>query len=244
MVRCRGQLVGPRADLNDSQRFLCHDVTVSNAQPYPVHVAGQEITDVKEELRRAIRTQRGAMAVPARKQAGTAFAQVVGDIPQVKAARVVSAYVARPTEPQTSPLLQRLAARGTRILLPVLGSGLARDWAWYTTTEDLQIRAPGRPPEPDGPTLGAEALEQADAIILPALAVDTDGGRLGQGGGWYDRVLQHAPAQAVTIAIVYPTEVYDARTRPVPREKHDRGVDIVATPDGWQWLRSPAPDEG
>lgn len=211
---------------------------MSSTQPYPVHVTGQEITDVKEELRRAIRTQRGAMPVSARRQAGTGFAQVVGDLPQVRAAHAVAAYVARPSEPQTTLLLERLAARGTRILLPVLGSGLQRAWAWYATTEDLQIRAPGRPPEPDGPTLGVEALEQAEAIIVPALAVDTAGRRLGQGGGWYDRVLEHAPARAVVIAMVYPIEVYDARTRPLPHEEHDRGVDIVATPDGWQWLKS------
>jgi len=37
--------------------------------------------------------------------------------------------------------------------------------------------------------------------------------------------------------MVYPEEVYDAETRPLPREAHDRAVDIAATPTGWQWLR-------
>jgi 5-formyltetrahydrofolate cyclo-ligase len=201
-----------------------------------VQVPGQEITDLKEELRRAIRARRARMTTQARDFAGRGFAHVIGGLPEIKAATIASAYVARPTEPATVPLLELLAERGTRILLPVLGTGLQRDWAWFAGVEDLQVRAPGRPPEPSGPTLGAEALADAEAIVVPALAVDTSGVRLGQGGGWYDRVLRHAPATAVVIAMVYPDEVYDARTRPLPHEEHDRGADIVATPSEWRWL--------
>lgn len=211
----------------------------SAAQPYPAQSLGQDITDLKEELRTAIRAARDALSPRARNRAAAALAEVVGDLPQVMSAGCVSAYVSRPSEPGTLPLLERLAERGTRILLPVLGSGLQRDWAWFTTAGDLQVRAPGRPPEPAGPSLGASALSQAEAIIVPALAVDTAGGRLGQGGGWYDRVLRHAPSDVVVIAMVYAEEIYDAGSRPLPREHHDRAVDIVATPSGWQWLRTP-----
>jgi 5-formyltetrahydrofolate cyclo-ligase len=207
-----------------------------SAQPYPTHVAGLEITDVKEQLRRAIRGERAKLTDSARLRAATGFAAVVGDLPQVKEARCVAAYVSRPSEPPTLTLLARLAARGTRIMLPVLGSGLQRDWAWYTGPDDLQVRAPGRPAEPSGPTLGQDALAEADAIIVPAFAVDTAGCRLGHGGGWYDRVLARSPEKACIIAMVFPEEVYDADTRPLPREAHDRGVDIIATPTGWRWV--------
>src|SRR5450830_1915664 len=210
--RQRGELTVTPSALKHPRRFLCHDVTVSSAgQPYPPHVVGEEITDVKDRLRRAIRAERAKLTEQARSRAGEGFAHVVATLPQVTAARCVAAYVARPSEPQTMALLERLAARGTRILLPVLGRGLQRDWAWFTTTEDLQVRAPGRPPEPAGETLGVEALAQAEAII--------------------------APADACVIAMVYQDEVYDAETRPLPREAHDRAVDIAATPTGWQWVR-------
>lgn len=212
-------------------------MTVStSAQPYPTHVAGLEVREIKDQLRRAIRAERARLSESARARAGTGFAVVVGDLPEVHAARTVAAYVSRPTEPDTLPLLERLAARGTRILLPVLGTGLQRDWAWYTTPDELQVRAPGRPAEPPGPTLGAQALGEAEAIIAPALAVDTSGCRLGQGGGWYDRVLEYAPSSALVVAMVYPDEVYDAATRPLPREGHDRTVQVVATPTGCRRL--------
>jgi 5-formyltetrahydrofolate cyclo-ligase len=83
-------------------------------------------------------------------------------------------------------------------------------------------------------------------VIAPALAVDTAGGRLGQGGGWYDRVLAHARPGVCVVAMVFPEEVYDAAQRPLPRQPHDQPVDIVATPTRWQWVRSrePGPDAG
>jgi len=169
-----------------------------------------------------------------------AFAKVLETMPELRNARCVAANVARPTEPSTGPLLEMLAARGVRVILPVLGTGLQRDWAVYDGAADLQQRAPGRPPEPGTTALGAAALHAADVIVAPALAVDTSGARLGQGGGWYDRALEHARPGTPVIAMVFAEEIYDAGTRPLPRQPHDRLVDAVATPEGWRWLRLPA----
>ena len=215
-------------------------------QPYPARVAGLDPTETKDEMRRAIRAVRDKMPQRARTMAAAGFARVVADLPAVRSAQVVASYVSRPNEPDTLPLMERLAARGVRILLPVLGTGLQRDWAWFTSAEELQVRAPGRPPEPSGPTLGAEALSLAEAVIVPALAVDTAGGRLGQGGGWYDRVLAHARPGTPVIALVFPDEVYDAAVRPLPRQSHDQPVDVIAAPTGWQSIAAPdvSPAEG
>ena len=205
----------------------------SVAQPYPRVSEGDEVEDVKERLRMAIRDARKIRSVRLRDAAAHALADVVLTIPAVADASCVSVYASRVTEPGTGPLLEALAARGVRLLLPVLGSGLQRDWAEYAGPDDLRERAPGRPPEPGGPTLGAAALADADVVIAPALAVDTTGARLGQGGGWYDRALEHLRPGAPVIALVFPEELYDAEKRPLPRERHDRLVDAVATPLEW-----------
>lgn len=208
----------------------------STGQPFPDRMARLSPAELKEQLRRAIRAERERMTPRARARAAAGFAHVVGDLEQVREASVVAAYVARPSEPGTVPLLERLARRGTKVLLPVLGTGLQRDWAWFTTAEDLRVRAPGRPPEPSGPTVGAEAVAEADAVVAPALAVDSSGARLGQGGGWYDRVLAHVGPRTPVVAMVFAEEVYDAATHPLPHEPHDHRVDIIATPTGWQWV--------
>lgn len=205
----------------------------SAGQPWIEHGARLGPSGMKDHLRRAIRAEREKLSPRQRARAAAGFAQVVGDLPQVREAAVVAAYVARPSEPGTIPLLERLAQRGTRVLLPVLGTGLQRDWAWFTTAEDLRVRAPGRPPEPSGPTLGAEAVKEAGAVVAPALAVDTTGVRLGQGGGWYDRVLMHCTPGTSVIAMVFESEVYDADERPLPHQPHDLRVDVIATPERW-----------
>ena len=210
------------------------------AQPYPRAVGTDDPEDAKESLRSAIRATRQARSERRRTEAAYAFAEVLETMPELRNARCVAAYVARPAEPSTGPLLELLAARGVRVILPVLGTGLQRDWAVYDGAADLQQRAPGRPPEPGTTALGAAALHAADVIVAPALAVDTSGARLGQGGGWYDRALEHARPGTPVIAMVFAEEIYDAGTRPLPRQPHDRLVDAVATPEGWRWLRLPA----
>src|SRR6218665_3739253 len=127
----------------------------SVAQPYPHASDGDEVEDVRERLRLAIRDARKARSPRRREEAAQALAEVVLTIPAVANARCVSVYAARATEPGTGALLEVLAARGVRVLMPVLGSGLQRDWAEYAGADDLRERAPGRPPEPGGPTLGA-----------------------------------------------------------------------------------------
>ncbi|MDQ2624497.1 MAG: 5-formyltetrahydrofolate cyclo-ligase, partial [Actinomycetota bacterium] len=74
-------------------------------------------------------------------------------------------------------------------------------------------------------------------VLAPALAVDTAGNRLGNGGGWYDRALEHARPDVPVIALVHAEEIYDGDEYPLPVEAHDRRVDAVATPEGWRWLR-------
>jgi 5-formyltetrahydrofolate cyclo-ligase len=204
-------------------------------QPYPP-LAGLEPADAKEALRRAVRGAREARSDRLRREAAQALAAVLDEIPGFREAEVVATYAARPAEPGTAPVLDLLAARGVRVLLPVLGTGLQRNWATYAGAEDLRVRAPGRPPEPGTPELPAEAVSEADVVLVPALAVDTTGMRLGQGGGWYDRVLPLVRADARIIALVFPDEVYDAEVRPLPWEPHDRRVPTVATPAGWQNL--------
>ena len=102
--------------------------------------------------------------------------------------RTVAAYVSVGREPGTRPLLEALRARGVRVLLPVLLPDNDLDWGVYEGAEQL-VRAGRGLLEPAGPRLGPEAVTEADAVLLPGLAVDGQGIRLGRGGGSYDRVL-------------------------------------------------------
>jgi len=195
------------------------------------------VVDAKQTLRAAIRASRTIRSPRVQADAAAHLAHVVAAIPDVAEASCVALYASRPGEPGTLPLIELLVSKGKRVLLPVLGPTLQRGWAEFSGADDLLERAPGRPPEPGGEDLGAEALAAADVVLAPALAVDTSGNRLGNGGGWYDRALEHARNDVPVIALVHAEEIYDGEEYPLPVEPHDRRVDAVATPEGWRWLR-------
>lgn len=152
------------------------------------------------------------------------------NLPELADARTVAAYVSVGREPGTRALLDALHARGVRVLLPVLLPDNDLDWAAYERGDSLVPAARGLL-EPDGPRLGPDAVLDADVVLLPGLAVDGRGMRLGRGGGSYDRVLARlaaAGAHPALVVLLYDNEV----VAQVPVEPHDHPVDAVVTPAG------------
>jgi 5-formyltetrahydrofolate cyclo-ligase len=135
--------------------------------------------------------------------------------------RCVGAYVPMRSEPGSTALLDELTRAGVRVLVPVLLADRDLDWAeWDATTRGA------------GPTLGVAAISQADALLVPALAVARDGTRLGRGGGSYDRVLQRAPAGIPVAALLFEGELVDE----LPSDDWDMPVTAVVSPTGWHEL--------
>lgn len=141
--------------------------------------------------------------------------------------RTVAGYVPTSGEPGGAGLPESLRGHHDRVLLPVLRSDLDLDWAEYTGPDCLQP-ARWRLCEPAGPRLGREAVVSASVLVVPALAVDRRGNRLGRGGGSYDRALTRVPDRTLVVALLYDGELLDT----LPTEPHDRRVNAVITPTG------------
>lgn len=175
----------------------------------------------KDALRAAIRVARTALSADEWSAQDLARTTLVLDsLPA--GVHTVAAYAARPGEPGTASLLDELASRGVRVLLPAIAR--EPDWAWFTGSQDLTPGWAGIP-EPAGPRLGAGALALADLVIAPCLAVTLDGARLGVGGGWYDRALLHARSDVPVWALARDAEVWPT----LPHEPHDVPVTAVVT---------------
>lgn len=142
----------------------------------------------------------------------------------------IACYISMGTEISTFPVMRALLSEGHRLLVPRLGSGNEIGWSYLSSADELdQLQECGthRPQEPNVETLPAQALVNAQAILLPALLVNHHGIRLGRGGAWYDRALCHRSAKAPLICIVWDHEFIDAE---IPEETHDIPVDAVLTP--------------
>lgn len=156
-------------------------------------------------------------AVPAEQRIAEAraLADVVASLPVPD---TVCCYVPFGTEPGSVALLDTLRTIGARVLLPVIPPQPgALDWTEYTGTAAL---APGRLRgvlEPSGPRLGVSAVRSAGLVLLPALAVDHLGVRLGRGAGYYDRTLAHVGPETALVAVVRDDELVEK----LPAEPHD-----------------------
>ncbi|MGW0880019.1 5-formyltetrahydrofolate cyclo-ligase [Streptomyces sp. NPDC002671] len=185
-------------------------------------------------LRREFLAVRNRLTEDVLREAGETLAVRALELPELAKARTVAAYVSVGSEPGTRALLDALRAQGVRVLLPALLPDNDLDWGEYTGPESLaRVRHGGKMAlfEPSGERLGRDAVTSADAVLLPGLAVDERGMRLGRGGGSYDRVLarlERAGAHPALVVLLYDTEVV-AR---VPAEAHDRPVQAVVTPSG------------
>lgn len=132
----------------------------------------------------------------------------------------VTCYASYGTEPDTSVLRSSLAADGFAVLLPRVAGD---DLEWVLDRGEHAMSSMGIA-EPNGP---AVALLPARVLLIPALAVTRDGGRLGKGGGFYDRALAAlGPERPPAAALVRDEDVLVD----VPMDPHDVRIDIIVTP--------------
>lgn len=182
----------------------------------------------KAELRRALRAARRRRSPAERDRAAAGLAEVLAARPEFSRAALVAGYAAMPAEPSVDRALDRIRGRA-EVILPLVIPGNGLSWA-----HDDGRRRPATSDiggaEPTGRPCGPGAPSRAGLILVPALAVSLDGVRLGQGGGYYDRALEHVTGP-VRAAVVFDDEVL-APGR-VPAEPFDLRVDAVVTPTRW-----------
>ena len=162
----------------------------------------------------------------------------------VGGADTVCAYVPVGAEPGSMRFLDLLGEIAAEVLLPVAQTGpdgghLPLRWGRYRPGHLVPARRGLREPPP--PWLPAEAIAGADVVLVPALAVDRCGVRLGRGGGFYDRSLRLCPPGVRLVAVVRDDEVLDE----LPQEPHDVLMTHALTPvAGLVRLRECAPPDG
>jgi 5-formyltetrahydrofolate cyclo-ligase len=183
------------------------------------------VAAAKAALRASVNDTRRGLSGPQRDEAGRLIRDHVLSWPQAEMAGTVAAYYSMGTEPDTHRLVFGLWKRGHYVILPRQRPDGDLEWASFEGPDSL---APGPRGvlEPTEPSRGVDAISRAALVLVPALAVDRRGRRLGRGGGSYDRALARVGERVPVVALLFDGELIDE----VPAEPHDLPVSAVALP--------------
>ncbi|MDX2158581.1 MAG: 5-formyltetrahydrofolate cyclo-ligase [Hyphomicrobiaceae bacterium] len=189
--------------------------------------APSEVTAAKKALREEAKARRARLAADERRLAAERIAIAGLDfLGPLAPETIVSGFLAIGEEINPGPLLSRLHGKGFRIALPVMaGKGKPLLFRQWQPGAPLKTVVWGiREPDESAPEI------EPDVLVVPLLAYDRTGQRLGYGGGFYDRTIRalRARREIVTVGIAFAGQMVDA----VPHLDYDERLDWVLTPEG------------
>ena len=180
----------------------------------------------KPALRRKVMAARDALTRDEIRDRSLSISESLTAQPEFMSAMTVLMYVSFRSEVSTRRMIEVALAQGKRVLVPKVD----RKARWLKLYEikdlgsDLQTGYMGIYEPVEGVARHAEASE-ADLIVMPGVGFDIHGGRLGYGGGYYDRLLETTRQDAALVALAFELQIVDE----IPTEPHDKKVDKIIT---------------
>ena len=160
-----------------------------------MHPAELSLREEKRAIRRAMSEQRDVIAQDQRDEMTVHATERFLDLPEIRAARTVAGFVSTRSEIDTEPLLEQLRKRGVDVVLPRVSTGLIPPRLRFHRTKtrsDLVFGIFGLlEPGMECPELAAHEI---DVFMVPGLAFDKRGARIGYGGGYYDELAAYVHA--------------------------------------------------
>ncbi|MDZ7362229.1 MAG: 5-formyltetrahydrofolate cyclo-ligase [candidate division KSB1 bacterium] len=180
------------------------------------------VVSEKERLRDQMRTLRRQLDASWRERASAAIISRLETLPIFLHAQAVQTYVALCREVDTHELIRRLLRAGKQVAAPKVESGNELQQYFIKDFSELHPGAFGILEPPAHPSRLASP-EQFDLVLVPGLAFDRAGHRLGAGKGYYDRFL--AQIKAPKIALAFAFQIVEQ----IPVEAHDQRVNVIVT---------------
>jgi 5-formyltetrahydrofolate cyclo-ligase len=178
------------------------------------------LSQEKSELRARLKALRDALPPEDRALRSARACARVLELPELALAKLVAVYAAKGSELDPAAIAEALWRRGCTVLYPRAEPKLAvLDFVVVKPGDTLVVGAYGVR-EPRG---RPHDVRQADLVIVPGLAFDASGGRLGFGAGYYDRALMGF--RSTSVGLCYDVQLLPA----VPRDEHDCPVKVVIT---------------
>ncbi len=172
----------------------------------------------KSQLRKAIRDRKRAMTQEEIQEKSRILGEKLGATPVYRQAKTIYGYLPFNQEVRTEPILERALREGKRVAVPKIFGDTMR----FLYLEDLTAVGKGFGGIPEPLADGPEAHDPTALVLMPGLAFDEKGRRIGYGGGFYDRFLAAEPDHP-TVALCYDFQMVPD----LPAEDFDVPVDLV-----------------
>lgn len=181
------------------------------------------ILELKQQLRKTLRKQRREQDKEVAMVASKSICGKIVELDRFKNSNTILAYMCSKGEVDVGELIHHARICGKRIAFPLCIDDGGLRLLIPNTPASFKVGAYGisEPDESDSIEIDAS---QIDMIIVPAVAFTRNGRRLGQGGGYYDRLLQKS--NAYTVGVGFDFQLLES----LPLEEHDRSLDCIVTP--------------
>ncbi|WP_437888861.1 5-formyltetrahydrofolate cyclo-ligase [Phytobacter sp. V91] len=193
-----------------------------------------DVPSSRQEIRKSVRQRRRDLTQEQQQQSSRLAASRLMAYPPVVMAHTVAVFLSFDGELDTRPLIEQLWQSGKRVYLPVLHPFSPGNLLFlhYHPHSELVINRL-KIQEPKLNVRDVLPLEQLDVLVTPLVAFDEQGQRLGMGGGFYDRTLQHWQRYRLQpVGYAHDCQRVDA----LPVEQWDIPLPAVVTPSAlWQW---------
>jgi 5-formyltetrahydrofolate cyclo-ligase len=210
----------------------CHDEPMTGS--VTAQASDSAAREAKRALRRRLREDRAATSQLTRDHQAAGFAAALDRLLSLHPEGPVLAFLPLPHEPPLTEALRELMTRRS-VLLPVTQPERSMLWTRWLPATSFARSGPGGLPEPVGPM--AQPPADLGLVLVPALAVDAGGLRLGMGGGFYDTFLQRLGPEVPAAACVFAREVLPLGS--VPAQPWDARLPLALTETGLIELKGP-----
>lgn len=195
----------------------------------------QSNEQLRQQIRRDIRSRRQSLSIEQQQKAAQSVCQRLLAHPQVSSAQHIALYLSFDGELCTKPLIDALWQQAKQLYLPILHPFCSGHLLFQRYQRDTKLISNRfRILEPKLSCLQVLPPQQLDVLIMPLVAFDKQGNRLGMGGGFYDRTLSTLSDKVTRIGIAHDSQLYPS----LPIQSWDQPLDCIVTPSRlWEWPR-------
>jgi 5-formyltetrahydrofolate cyclo-ligase len=185
-----------------------------------------EIFEKKQEIRQGITNSLETLSTEEKAEKTRGIENRVFEFANFLEAKVVLLYVASKNEVRTDGILRRCFDYNKIVVLPAFETTRYKIKLYKIENPSVDIILGSRQiPEPNPAKCKVVPMDCLDIALIPAVALDEKGGRIGSGEGYYDRFIPKLPITTRKVALAFEDQILPQ----VPMESHDKHVDIIIT---------------